>query len=141
VKVYVAASSKEIARAEQVIAELRKLGVEITHDWTAVMRKHPPDSELEDDVLLPELERDLIEGVKGADLVLVLAPRTPSTGVWVELGAAWGLLIEVHSAGDLTLHPWLRLIATTQHASDERAIGAVAELVRAWKSESEAGAR
>ena len=135
-KVYVAASSKEIDRAERVIAALRKAGVVVTHDWPAEMRKHPADHELDDDVLLPELERDLQKGVRPADLVLVLAPQQPTQGAWVELGAAWGLLIEIHSAGDLTLAPWLRLLATTQHRTDDMAIGALAERVRMHLAES-----
>ncbi len=125
--VYVAGSSKEIDRAERVIYELRSRGVEITHDWTASMRKHGPEAELDEETLLRELRLDLVVGVQLAEHVLVLAPISMSTGVWVELGVAWGSRVKIHSAGDLAICPWLRLCADMQHATDDEAISWLGE--------------
>lgn len=71
-RIYVAAASAEIDRAERVIAALRESPhIEITEDWCAAMRTNPPDP----------LSRELLEaactanvrGVYAAHVVLVLS--------------------------------------------------------------------
>lgn len=128
--VYVAASSREIDRAEAVIAALRSRGVTISHDWCAVMRRLGPDAGLADEVLLPELVADLERGVFGAGFMLLLAPTHPSTGMWVELGAAWSHCVHTIAAGDLSAHPWLRALVLEAFVTDEEAIARAVQLVR-----------
>lgn len=108
--VYVAGPSAEIARCEAMIEALRAEGIRVTHDWPAVMRGHArPDGELEPSILAAEAEADL-EGVRSADLVIVLTherwtagPGT-SAGAMLEAGAALGLGIPVLVAGGRKLH-------------------------------------
>lgn len=131
--VYVAAPSREIERAEAVIAALRSRGVAISHDWTVPMRQHGPDACVPDSVLLPALLADLERGVFGADFVLLLAPThptTPTMGMWVELGAAWAHMVHTVSAGGLTACPWLRALVTERFDTDDQAIAHLVQLVR-----------
>lgn len=132
--IYVAGSSREIERAERVIAALRSHGLRISHDWTAVMRCHGPDAHLADEVLLPCLRDDLEEGVFAAEHVLLLAPApgVPTMGMWVELGAAWAHAMRIVSAGDCTACPWIRALvpAEDRFATDDEAIAHVVQLVR-----------
>lgn len=137
-KVYVAGSSKEIERAERVIAALRERGIEITFDWPAQVRAVGSANEGPDEVLLPALLECLEAGVFGADIVLVLAPTKPSTGVWVELGTAWAHAMRIDTAGDLAIHPWLRALANVSHRSDDEAVGAIVELARSAETRAEA---
>lgn len=84
-KIYVAASSKEIPRARAVMDALEKVGHTITHDWTTSVDMY------RDDVTESQLTVCAIDdyyGVVWADCLLLLAPMTPSTGSWVELGLA-----------------------------------------------------
>lgn len=131
--IYVAASSAELDRAERVIATLRALGVTVSHDWCAVMRRHGPDAGLSDAVLLPELRADLTSGVFGAGVVLVLAPdpKIPRRdGMHVELGVAWAHWLRIVVAGDVASLPWLRALMDEHHAEDADAIAAIVQLVR-----------
>jgi hypothetical protein len=133
IKVYVAGSSKEIERAERVIAALRARGVEVSHDWTATIRRLGGSYTPDDAALLPELRADIEDGVFGAAFVLVLAPSTPSIGMWVELGAAWAVSLPIVTAGSLAMHPWLRALAPQpylQHETDDAAIACVVQLAR-----------
>lgn len=108
--VYVAGPSAEIARCETMIEALRAEGIRVTHAWPAVMRGHArPDGELEPSILAAEAEADL-EGVRSADLVIVLTherwtvgPGT-SAGAMLEAGAAFGLGIPVLVAGGREIH-------------------------------------
>lgn len=131
--VYVAASSREIDRAEAVIAALRSRGVTISHDWTAVMRQHGPDASLADEALLPALLDDLERGVFRAGFVLLLAldPTIERRdGMHVELGAAWAHMVHTIAAGDLSGTPWLRALVNERFDTDDAAIAHVVQLVR-----------
>lgn len=132
--VYVAASSAEIARAERVIATLRAAGCVITHAWPEVMRANPPDAEMTDAKLLPELRTDIDIGVGEAVHVLFLAPTTPSTGFYVELGAAYafgmarqGLGLpanSLHIAGPGP-HAWCRALGDFFYTDDDADIAGI----------------
>lgn len=79
-RIYVAASSSEIDRAERVIAALRESPhIEITEDWPARMRANPPDASLPRE-LLAEACRANIRGIETADFVLFLASEYLSQG-------------------------------------------------------------
>lgn len=89
-KIYVAASSKELARAIRIMNALRERGHEITYDWTVPMRELGPDAGLTFE------QRGLYaakpsKGIEEADVFWQLIPTTPSSGAWWELGYACGL--------------------------------------------------
>ena len=87
-RIYVAAASAEIDRAERVIAALRESPhIEIAEDWCARMRANPPDGELSREALA-EACRANERGVASADFVLVLAGPQMSQGRAGELALA-----------------------------------------------------
>ena len=106
-KVYVAASSRELARAEGAIQALRDLGHEVTHDWPRMVRAvgeaNPADA---DDVLrLQWAEEDLL-GIRAADTFWLLMPDYGGFGAGVELGYALGNLLG-----------YVRVIVSGQHTN------------------------
>lgn len=100
--VYVAGSSRDLERAERVIAELRAIpGVEVPVDWPAQMREHGPDEGLSDDERHRFAVDDLHGAMTAAGLILLRPTQeAPSAGAWVELGAALGY----RAAHDLPLN-------------------------------------
>lgn len=93
-KIYVAGSSRDLPRAERVIAELRAIpGVEVSVDWPAAMRERGPDEGLSDDDR-ERLAKADARGAYRADVLLLLrpTPEAPSAGAWVELGIALGAM-------------------------------------------------
>lgn len=100
-KIYVAASSIEIDRAERMISRLKAAGHEITEDWTVKIRQVG----LANQGLTPELRREAADadfrGVAAADRVVILVPKTPvvTQGAWWEGGVADALDIETIAAG------------------------------------------
>jgi hypothetical protein len=102
-KVYVAAASKEISRAETFIQRLRDCGVEITFDWCAHMRA-VEGREIDQTLAVMSAGADL-DGVRQADLVVLLEPgwqvgtehgvptqlRVLTTGAWGEAAVAIAL--------------------------------------------------
>lgn len=87
-RIYVAAASADIERAERVIAALRESPhIEITEDWCAAMRAHPPDAERTREQLA-EACRANIRGVERSDFVLFLASPPLSQGRSGELALA-----------------------------------------------------
>ena len=99
-RVYVAAASSEIERAEWAIAELRKHGIEITEDWPAVMRSNPPDAECSRELLAAACNAN-VYGIERADCILVLAGPAMSQGRAGELAiAVWIEPDDVFVSGD-----------------------------------------
>ena len=93
-KAYVCAAFMDYERARKAMGTLSRRGFTITHDWTVDAERGPQDD------VSPELKRlwasQDINGVKAADVVLVLAPNTlAARGMWVEMGAAlaWGKVV------------------------------------------------
>lgn len=87
-KIYVACSSKEIDRAEKVMAMVRDLGGSITFDWTIDVRNYgskAPDFDTGHRCATADLG-----GVAAADAVIVLDGEY-SYGRIVEHGAAMAL--------------------------------------------------
>jgi hypothetical protein len=93
--VYVAGSSRELERAEAVIAALRSAGVHVTGDWVGHIRDCraagvATDAELSDDEARAVALLDLDALDRACTLLLLApAPEAPSCGAWVELGAAY----------------------------------------------------
>jgi hypothetical protein len=90
-KIYVAASSQEIPRAQRAMRSLRAAGHAIVGDWTVpvLARGYGGDANRQ----VPPAERRsesmaCLKAVTEAEAVLLLAPETRSCGCWVELGYA-----------------------------------------------------
>lgn len=124
-KVYVACSSKEIGRAEQVMATIRGRGGEITFDWTPDVREHgsqAPDRETGE-----RCARADLVGLAAADVVLVLDSPEYSYGRIGEHIAALALGKPVVVSGV----PHGRIWETLERArvpTDEMAIRYVMEM-------------
>ena len=91
IKVYVAASSQEIPRAQRAMRRLRESGHTVVGDWTepVLARGYGGDANRQ----VPPTERRseslaCLRAIGEADAVLLLAPETRSCGCWVELGFA-----------------------------------------------------
>jgi len=100
-KIYVAAASAEIERAERMIGILRELGHEITVDWPAAMRALGKANA----GLTPEQRAfhaaEDYRGVATAQRVVILVPKAPAAtqGAWWEGGIADALEIPIIAAG------------------------------------------
>jgi hypothetical protein len=89
-KIYVAASSREIDRAEAAMAYDRGRGHTIGFDWTVDMRKNAvPDRDL-DAVSARKYALKDMDGIAASDALLFLSPVQPTKGAWWELGFAHG---------------------------------------------------
>lgn len=90
-RVYVAASSADIDRAERWMAALRDAGHQVTSTWTANVRKvgaaNPRHASEAERVLW---STDCFVQISASDLVwlLVPPPEKPSFGAWIEVGYA-----------------------------------------------------
>lgn len=110
--VYVAgASSERAARAKPVIKALSEAGYSITHDWTEGVDLHGANNEhgtltAED---LASCAYEDLWGVKAADTFVLLAPESPSTGAWAELGIALLSGARIYIAGSCAqcIFTWL----------------------------------
>lgn len=80
-KIYIAASSKEIDRACRIMQSLRAMGHEITEDWTERMRRvGVPDAEVSFEIL-NEARIANEEGILACDAFVFLAgPASFGTG-------------------------------------------------------------
>jgi hypothetical protein len=92
VRVYIAASSTELELAEWYMLEVRKLGHEITYDWTrnirAVGLANPTDWDLARRFTVAERNA---EGIQAAACFWAILPMHASLGVSWELGYASAL--------------------------------------------------
>jgi len=88
-RVYVAGASAEIGRARGVIAALRARGLEIVHDWPAVIDAHGgrANTGLTDDERAAAAH-ECWAAACNCDVLLLLVPHATTVGAWVELGAA-----------------------------------------------------
>jgi hypothetical protein len=91
-QIYVAGSSRDLERAERIIAAVRTIpGVDVPVDWPAMMREHGPDSGLSHKQRYRFAHIDAV-GAMRCDVFWLLRPTSdaPSAGAWVELGLALG---------------------------------------------------
>lgn len=89
--IYVAGASKEIDLVEGYVAELRRHGWTISHDWCSEIRScSVPEGELTDEEQARTAEADLY-GVESAEVFWLMVPKNQSVGAWIELGAALSL--------------------------------------------------
>jgi len=97
VKIYVASSSRDLARPRRVMAALEAAGLENALDWTkdideAAANGWKTDREVPDDLAIRSAERDL-DAIFNADAILLLV-NAGGTGQWIEFGFALGLNAE-----------------------------------------------
>jgi nucleoside 2-deoxyribosyltransferase len=102
-RIYVAASSRELDRAERVMNELRKWGFEISHDWIPGVRDAMAagieEAKADDTFAFAAAFADL-RGVADADVLVFLAPTATSKMAWAEFGYALALNIPCIVAHD-----------------------------------------
>ena len=88
-KIYIAAASAEIERAERMIALARKAGFTVVHDWPAQIREA---GEANPTTVAVEQRRawalDCLARLSSADALWLLAPQGATSGAWVEFGAS-----------------------------------------------------
>lgn len=87
-RVYVAASSHELDRVEQVQSAIRAAGMIITHDWCAAIRYSGQCGANVHDDVAAQIARTDLDGVAAADVCIFLAPSDTSKMAWLELGFA-----------------------------------------------------
>lgn len=90
---YVAGSSREIARCEAAIAYARSLDCVVTYDWTADIRAHLAAGKTDADLTDHQLQRHVLAdsaAIARAHVVVLLvpAPEVATTGMWWEGGEA-----------------------------------------------------
>lgn len=101
-RIYVAAASKEIERAERMIERLRAAGHTITVDWPAAIRAM---AGVANEGLTHELRKEAADadyrGVATAERVVILVPENPvvTQGAWWEGGIADALRIPIIASG------------------------------------------
>lgn len=103
-RVYVAASSREMDRARAAMTALRMHGVEVTVDWVAAIEAAGAANEGLSDEDRQRYAREDLDGVCVADVVWLLMPTTPTAGAYVELGYALARR-EVQDDSDCTRTP------------------------------------
>lgn len=93
VRIYVAASSREMPRVDRVNAMIEALGPEvvITFRWIDSMRAAMAAGKKESDLTKEEAQkvgRECLAGVWTADATLLLYPNEPTRGAWGEIAVA-----------------------------------------------------
>ncbi|RLG18521.1 hypothetical protein DRN63_01315 [Nanoarchaeota archaeon] len=83
-KVYIAAPFERKGEVKDLIEELKKIGFEISHDWTS----HESIDPTKQKELARKYSIEDIEGVRNSDVFILLAEDRVSSGASVELGAA-----------------------------------------------------
>jgi hypothetical protein len=126
-RVYVAgASSERNERAKPVIAALKAAGYEITHDWTVAVdyeENHPIDDDSQT-TRLYDCAKDDYEGVRTADVFVLLAPQKLSTGAWFEFGVAFqaGRKNNIYIAGNIDKCIFAHLIQESHKWPDDESL-------------------
>ena len=99
-KIYVAASSAEIARAEDASSFVRKWpGLTLTSHWIdCIQEVGESNPDTTDETRRAWSEEDL-ERVLSSDWFWVLLPKEPTRGLWFEWGFAWAHRIRIVTSG------------------------------------------
>lgn len=128
--VYVAGASAEVERASEVIERIRALGLVVTHDWTRSVREHRSagyrDVDLDHERQAMIASEDL-DAVRRADVLLLLAPESPTIGAWVELGCALNLAnMTIFVSGPASRQSIFTSLADWIFTDDDAAVQALA---------------
>jgi hypothetical protein len=91
VRVYIAASSRELERVRWAQRALASVGAILTYDWVPYIDRAIasgiPETRMPTSARREQAIRDT-EGVRSCDLLWWLAPTEPTRGAWFELGIA-----------------------------------------------------
>lgn len=102
-KIYVAGKTHDWERVRRVQDACKRLGHEITFDWTRTVESVGPDTGHEFGALTPEFKAqcgaDDRQGVLDADLTIALIDHEHITGTLIEIGIALGTGREVWLVG------------------------------------------
>jgi nucleoside 2-deoxyribosyltransferase len=128
-RVYVAGSSRELERAERVIAEAQRRGFIVTQDWPAAVRAAGASNEGLTHEQRTSAARECMRGVHTADAVVLLVPAAgvETIGAWFELGYAVSRGLRVFAstpAGREESTVFLALHAVSTLSSDQDALDA-----------------
>ena len=126
-RIYVAGNSSEREdRAKPMIEALRNAGCVISYDWTIAVDQFGANAVSETQARL-SASRDLA-GVRGADVVLALAPAEGGTGLWIECGAALALGIPLVFACPLPNRTIFSRLALARFETDHEALSYLLEM-------------
>jgi nucleoside 2-deoxyribosyltransferase len=102
-KVYVAGKTHDYERVRRVQAACRRLGHEITFDWTETVETVGPDAGHEFNKLTPAFKAECgqkdRQGVMDCDLLIALVDHEHVTGTLIEIGMALSIGREVWLVG------------------------------------------
>jgi len=102
VRIYVAASSREVNRVRAAYAAVAASGWTLTHDWLtpllANLDRGVRDTDLSRDDMVRYACADL-DAIARADVLWVLAPRELTKGAWFETGYAYGIGVPIVVSG------------------------------------------
>lgn len=124
IPIYVAGASAEIDRCALFMSQAHALGFEVSHDWAAAMAgAGKPDDALEVLEQHEHAKRD-VEGIEGAELVIVLVPQrgVRTRGMLIEFGIALGLDRPILVVGDRRELGLFGTLATEYVADDAQAL-------------------
>jgi hypothetical protein len=106
-RIYVAASSKEVARAQAAMRLVRELGGEVVGDWTPAVLTYGSSGEALSDAENERLSAEQLVHVARSDALVLLVPEVVATvGAWVELGVAWGRELPCVASSVAPRLPW-----------------------------------
>lgn len=125
--IYVAASSKEIPRAEAAMRLVRELGGRVVGEWTEpIAIAGDSEGTKQTDEERAELSAEQLIHVSRADALVILIPEVEKTvGAWVELGCAFGASVPCVASCVAPRLPWAAAwveMRRTDEAAVRRAI-------------------
>lgn len=132
VRVYIAASSRDIERVRWAQQALATVGASLVHDWTQTLSNDERTMNRRDRA---RLAGECIEGVRSCDLLWMLAPPGPSCGAWAELGIAVQRVERPIIIVSGTVEQRMQSLFTdapevSHHTSDNAAVALIAATVR-----------
>jgi hypothetical protein len=133
VRLYVAASSTELDRAEAFMTAARLLGFEITFDWVSKIREvgaaNPADAPL---ALQAQWSARDLAAIAVCEVFVLLAPldRSPARGAFVELGSAVTLAKPSIVVRSPLCHSICQALASAQAGTDAEALA----ILRRWRT-------
>ena len=125
-RIYIAGSSDELDRASKWIEMLRVSGLDVTHDWPAMVRDvgegNPKGATSED---RRGWATSCVEAVRDANLLWLLMPIKTSFGAFSELGIAIERQTPIVVSGPLLHRSIFTDLADRVYADDQMAFACV----------------
>ena len=131
-RIYVAAASLEVQRAQRVMRDLRERGAHIVGDWTEAVLREGGDGARQTDAQRALLSAEQLAEVTRADGLLLLVPEdVASVGTWIGLGVAWRSQVPVVASSLSPRLPWAAAWVT-RVGTDEEAVRVMLRVVDGW---------